>query len=51
MIGPRVELHEGKFPVAYELTVEQFAAMMDRRIDGIHCMVRGMSDFVIARPL
>jgi len=39
MIEPRVELHEGKFPVAYELTFEQFAAMMDRRIES---WVRGV---------
>jgi len=37
MIEPRIELHEGKFPVACELTFEQFAAMMDRRIESWRC--------------
>jgi len=33
LIEPRVELHDDKFPVACELTFEQFAAMMDRRVE------------------
>jgi len=33
MIEPRVELHEAKFPVAYELTFDQLAALMEARVE------------------
>lgn len=32
MIEPRVELHEDKFPVSYELTLEQFRELMEKRV-------------------
>lgn len=33
MIDPRIEMHEGGFPVAYELTFDQLEALMDRRVE------------------
>lgn len=33
MVEPRVELHEDKFPISYELTLEQFRELMEKRVE------------------
>ena len=33
MVEPRVELHEDKFPISYELTLEQFRVLMEKRVE------------------
>lgn len=32
MVEPRVDLHESKFPVAYELTMDQLRELMEARV-------------------
>ena len=32
MVEPRVELHEDKFPISSELTLEQFGVLMEKRV-------------------
>ena len=33
MVEPRMELHEDKFPISYELTLEQFRELMEKRVE------------------